>query len=415
MRILQINKFFWRAGGADTYMFDLSALLAAQGHEVIHFAMQDARNLASPQSEYFASPLDYKALGPLGALRKAPRILGGTIYSFDARNRLSALLRDARPDVAHLHLIDHHLSPSVLHALRDAGVPAVFTAHDYKLICPNYQLYVASRGEICGRCVPGKYYRCVARRCMKDSYAASALAAAAMYIHNAMRIYEDNLAAIVYATEFVREKLIEGGILPEKLAHVPMYIPLDRFQSRKRADDGGYIVYAGRLSPEKGLRTLLHAMTKLPHTRLAIVGDGPQRVELEALARTLDLKNIEFTGYLDGDAYVDKLAAARMMVLPSESYETCGLVIWEAHALGRPAIGARIGGIPESIADGENGLLFTPGDAGDLAAKLQRLLDAPEDAQTMGAQGRVRVETECHAHYGRIMAVYERAMAGAAA
>lgn len=415
MRILQINKFFWRAGGADAYMFDLSDLLAAQGHEVIHFAMQDARNRPSPQAEYFASPLDYKGLGALGALRKAPRILGGTIYSFEARNRLSALLRDLRPDVAHLHLIDHHLSPSVLHALRDAGVPAVFTAHDYKLICPNYQMYVASRGEICGRCVPGKYYRCVARRCMKDSYVASALAAGAMYIHKAMRIYEDNVTAIVYATDFVREKLIEGGMPAEKLLHVPMYIPLDRFHPRNAANDGGYIAYAGRLSPEKGLRTLLHAMAKLPQTRLAIIGDGPQRAELEALAGTLGLTNIEFTGFLERDAYVDKLAAARMLVLPSESYETCGLVIWEAHALGRPAIGARIGGIPESIADGETGLLFTPGDAGDLAEKVQQLLDGPEAAHAMGARGRVRVETECRAHYGRIMAVYERAMAGATA
>lgn len=413
MRILQINKFFWRAGGADAYMFDLSALLASQGHDVIHFAMSDPRNRPSPQAGYFTSPLDYGGMGPGRALRKAPRILGGTIYSFEAREKLRALLRDLRPDVAHLHLIDHHLSPSVLHALRDEGVPVVFTAHDYKLICPNYLMYVPERREICGRCVPGKYYRCVTRRCMKGSFTASALAATAMYIHKTMQIYEDNVAAFIYATDFVRIKLIEGGIPAEKLVHVPMYIPLERFQPH--ATPGGYIAYAGRLAPEKGIRTLLRAMATLPQVRLIVMGDGPDRAGLEAFARELGLANIEFTGFLEEKTYTERLAGARLLVLPSECYETCGLVIWEAHALGRPAIGARIGGIPESIADGESGLLFTPGDPADLAAKIQRLLDAPDEARAMGARGRERVQSECSAHYARVMAVYHRAIAGDAA
>ncbi len=413
MRILQINKFFWRAGGADAYMFDLSELLTAHGHDVIHFAIQDPRNRTSPQAKYFPSPLDYRGLGPLGALRKAPRILGGTVYSFESRDKLRDLVRDLRPDVAHLHLIDHHLSPSVVHALRDACVPMVFTAHDYKLICPNYQMYVAARGEICGRCVPGQYHRCVTRKCMKDSYAASALAAGAMYLHKALRIYEDNLSAIVYATDFVRAKLIEGGMPAEKLAHVPMYIPIGKFSPR--TTPGDYIAYAGRLSPEKGLRTLLRAMKTLPDVRLVLLGDGPDRAALEAMTRELALTNVEFTGFLEGDAYVKRLAGARALVLPSEWYETCGLVIWEAQALSRPAIGARIGGIPESIDDDENGLLFTPGDADDLAAKIRRLMDSPAEALAMGARGRARVEAECSAHYGRILAVYERVMAGAAA
>jgi glycosyltransferase involved in cell wall biosynthesis len=413
VRILQINKFFWRAGGADAYMFDLSALLASHGHDVIHFAMSDPRNRPSPQAHYFTSPLDYRGVGLGGALRKAPRILGGTIYSFEARRKLAELLRDLKPDVAHLHLIDHHLSPSVLHALREACVPAVFTAHDYKLICPNYQLYAQERGEICGRCVPGNYYRCVGRRCMKNSLAASALAAGAMYAHKAMQIYERNVSAFLYATDFVRAKLVEGGMPAEKLAHLPLYIPFDQFHPR--AAHGDYIAYAGRLSPEKGLRTLLRAMAKLPEVRLVLLGDGPERPALETLVRTLNLANVEFAGFLEGPAYTNKLAGARMLVLPSEWYETCGLVIWEAHALGLPAIGARIGGVPESIADGESGLLFTPGDSDDLAAKIRQLLDTPDAARAMGARGRARVQAECAAHYDRVMAVYTRAIAGASA
>lgn len=408
MRVLQINKYFWRSGGADGYMLDLTALLESHGDEVIHFAMEDSRNRPSQQSPYFVSHLDYRRLGVAAGLRNVSRIVGGTVYSFESRRKLGRLLRDLRPDVAHLHLIDHHLSPSVVHALRDAGVPAVLTAHDYKLVCPNYQMYVPERSEICGRCVPGKYYRCVARRCVKGSIAVSALAAGAMYIHRAMGIY-DHVSAILHSTEFLRTKLIEGGVDAAKLVHVPLYVPLP--ETEERESPGDYIVYAGRLSPEKGLTTLLRAMREIPEVRLCLLGEGPSREELESMVREFGLRNVEFCGFVEGRDYAGRLAGARLLVLPSESYETCGLVIWEAHALGRPVVASRIGGIPESVVDGETGLLFDPGNAAELAEKIAWLLARPEDGRRMGERGRERVRAHCAAHYDRIHAVYERAIA----
>jgi glycosyltransferase involved in cell wall biosynthesis len=289
------------------------------------------------------------------------------------------------------------------------------TAHDYKLICPNYQMYVARKREICGRCVPGRYYRCVARRCFRDSFSASALAAGAMYIHRAMGIYEKSVSAILHATEFLRAKLVEGGVTASSLVHVPLYIDRSRFDATAASGDASpaTIVYAGRLSPEKGLHTLLRAMRELPQVRLAILGDGPERPALEAQAR--DAANVDFCGFLDGNAYARKLAAAQLLVLPSESYETCGLVAWEAHALGVPVVASRIGGIPESVIDAETGLLFTPGDPADLVAKVRRMLDRPDEARAMGARGRERVSAHCDAHYDRIRAVYERAISRGAA
>lgn len=413
MRILQINKFFWLSGGAESYMFDLSALLESQGHEVLHFSMSDPRNRPSAQSEYFAQHLDYKGIGPVDGFRRAGRILGGTVYSFDTREKLRRLLRDLRPDVAHIHLVDHHLSPSVLHALRDESVPAVQTAHDYKLVCPNYQMYIPRTGEVCERCLSGNYYHCAIQRCLKNSFPGSALAAGAKYFHRSTGIFERNIHTFLYATDFVRSKLEQGGMPAAKLRHVPLYIDLSRFRvPRSRGD---YIVYAGRLSPEKGLATLLKAMRLLPDVPLRLVGDGPYRGALEAQVRDLGLSNVEFTGFLSGGAYARQLAGARLLVLPSEWYETCGLVIWEANALGVPAIGARIGGIPESIGDGETGLLFEPGNPADLAEKIRTLLGHPERAEEMGARGRGRVEAQCGAHYERIMAAYGGAMTGAQA
>jgi glycosyltransferase involved in cell wall biosynthesis len=408
VRILQINKFFWLSGGAESYMFDLSALLASHGHEVLHFSMADPRNRPSPQAEYFADHLDYRGIGLAGGFRRAGRILGGTIYSFESREKLRRLLRDLRPDVAHVHLIDHHLSPSVLHALRDESVPVVQTAHDYKLVCPNYQLYIPRTGEVCERCLSGNYYHCAIQRCLKNSLPGSTLAAGAKYFHRATQIFERNIHSFLYATDFVRTKLERGGMPAEKLRHVPLYIDLDRFRVPRTRGD--YIVYAGRLAPEKGLATLLKTMHLLPEVTLRLVGDGPFRATLEAQARDLGLSNVEFTGFLSGDAYAQQLAGARLLVLSSECYETCGLVIWEANALGVPAVGARIGGIPESIVDGETGLLFKPGDPADLAEKIRSLLDDRERADAMGARGRDRVQANCTAHHDRILAAYNDAV-----
>ncbi len=410
MRILQINKFLWRAGGVESYMFDLSALLESHGHEVMYFSMDDARNRPSAQAKYFASHLEYGGIGPVRALRNAGRILGGTVYSFESREKLRALLRDLQPDIAHLHLIDHHLSPSVLHALRDEGVPVVQTVHEYKLICPNYQLYVPRTGELCERCLPGKFHNCVVQRCMKESLSASVLAAGSKYFHRAIGVFEKNVSAFLYATDFVRAKLEQGGMPREKLRHVPLYIDLARFAARPAKRD--YIVYAGRLSPEKGVRTLLEAMRQLPEVRLRLLGDGPSRSELEAYVREHKLSNVEFAGFVDNEAFVEQLGSARALVLPSEWYETCGLVIWEAAAMGVPAIGARIGGIPESIVHGESGLLFEPKNAGDLAQQIRRVFDDPVSAAAMAARAGEFVRAHCAAHYERIMAAYAEAGAG---
>lgn len=410
MRVLQINKFLWRAGGVESYVFDLSALLESHGHEVVYFSMDDPRNRPSAQAKYFASHLDYSGAG---AVRHAGRILGGTVYSFESREKLRALLRDCRPDVAHVHLIDHHLSPSVLHALRDERVPAVQTVHEYKLVCPNYQLYVPRKRELCERCLPGKFYNCVLQRCMKDSLPASALAAGSKYFHRAIGVYERNVAAFLYATDFVRTKLEQGGVPRARLRHVPLYIDLARFSARPAKCD--YIVYAGRLSPEKGVCTLLEAMRSLPDVTLRVLGDGPSRGELESFAREHALRNVEFAGFVDGDEYVRQLGGARALVLPSEWYETCGLVLWEAAVMGVPVVASRIGGIPESVIDNETGLLFEPKDTADLAEKIRRVLSDSARSSAMAARAGEFVRVHCVAHLERILAAYNAAIAETAA
>ena len=409
MKILQVNKFLWLSGGVERYMFDLSTLLESKGHEVSFFSMQDEeRNRPCPQTPYFVTNIDYQRMGPLGAVRKATRIVSKTVYSLESKSKIRQLVRDLRPDVAHVHSVFHQISPSVLPVLREEGIPIVQSVHNYKLICPNYQLYVPHKGEVCERCLPGKYYHCIGQRCMKDSLAASALVAGAMYLHKWTRIYEKNIHSFLCSTQFLIDQLKKGGIPQEKLRHVPLYLDLGRYDARDQPED--YAVYVGRLVPGKGLKTLLHAVSEVPNAKLVIVGDGESRGELEAFANECG-PNVSFAGRQEGDALSSLIAHARFLVLPSEVYETCGLVLWEANASGRPAIASRIGGIPESIDDGVTGLLVDPGDVDGLAEKIAWLFEHPGEADEMGAAGRSKVEALCASHYDRILAMYEEAIA----
>lgn len=409
MKILQINKFLWLSGGVERYMFDLADLLASKGHEISYFAMADARNHPCRQSPYFVTNIDYKEMSSVGAVRRASDIVSKTVYSFEAKTKIRRLLRDIKPDVAHLHSIDHQISPSILPVLHEEGIPVVQSIHDYKRICPNYQLYIPRTGELCERCLPGKYHHCIRQRCMKNSLAASALVTGAMYLHKRLRIYENNVQSFLCSTRFLQSEMEKGGLPADTLRHMPLYTNLDRYQAHDEPED--YAVYVGRVVVEKGLKTLVRAAAKVPRCKLVIVGEGSARAELEALAEECGADGVSFAGRQIGDALTRLIAGARFLVLPSELYETCGLVMWEAYALGRPVIASRIGGIPESVDEGKTGLLFEPGNVSELAERIAWLFDHPKQAGEMGAAGRKKIEATCAQHYGRMMAVYEEAMA----
>jgi len=404
-----VDKFHWLFAGPERYMFEAAEELERAGHEIVYFSMHDERNVPSPYSKYFVSNIDYGRGDAPYRLRNAPRIVGKTIYSFESRRKMAALLRDTRPDIAHLHMIDHQISPSILHALRDANVPVVQTIHDYKLVCPANSLFHRRTGRVCERCLGGHYYNCCLHRCTKNSLPASTLAMLAAYIHKAMRIYEKHVDLFLTSSDFLTNKLVEGGVPRDKIRKCHLSSDLSSF---KPVDElGDYIVYAGRVILEKGLGTLVRAVAKVPRSKLVIIGEGDARPELERIAAQVGATNVEFAGYKLGDEFVKLLAQSRGMVLPSELYETCGLVVWEAYAVHRPAIVARIGGAPEFVDDGETGFLFEPGNVEDLAHKVGRLFgQESQRIVEMGSRGRAKVEAICEGHYDRLMAVYEEAM-----
>jgi glycosyltransferase involved in cell wall biosynthesis len=404
MRVILANKYWYLKGGAERYTFELAKLLERHGDRVVPFAMRDPRNAPSKWSRQFVSPVETARLryGWQG-LRTAGRML----WSFEAAGKFRTLVRETRPDVLHAQNLYHQISPSVLAEARKLGLPAVMTLHDYHLISPNYGMFAGGRVVEPWKAHP--YLDTFARRLIGGSWPASALSAFEGWLHERLRVY-GKVAKFIAPSEFLKRKCVEYGVAEERIEVVPHFIDL----AGKRVHDASErrVAAVGRLSPEKGLDTLVRAAKSVPDVRVVIVGDGPDRGRLEALAKELGAGNVEFMGALHGEALEREIGRARALVIPSLSYEVFGLTALEAYALGKPVIASRIGGLPEVVRDGGTGLLFRPGDPHDLAAKIERLCAEESRARDLGRAGRRLAETDYAPgkHYDRIHAIYEEVM-----
>ncbi|BCB21204.1 glycosyltransferase family 4 protein [Bosea sp. ANAM02] len=379
-RLLAINNYFYRRGGAESVFLDHIDLFGAAGWDVVPFAMRHPANLPSPWSGYFVSEIEYGATGgPLAKARQAAKV----IFSLEARRNIRNLIGQARPTVAHAHNVYHHISPSIFGVLKAEGVPLVMTAHDLKIACPAYKML--SRGSVCERCQGGRIHNVLLHRCVKDSAAVSGLVLMETLVHRSLGLYRDTLDRLIAPSRFYRDKLVAWGWDADRIAHIPNCIDTSGYAAA--AGEGGYFVYAGRLAPEKGLATLLRAAA-LARRTLVLAGTGPEEPRLRRLAENLGT-DVRFAGHLGKPELKRLIGEALALVLPSEWYENAPVSILEAYALGRPVIGADIGGIPELVADGETGLLVETGNAAGLADAMVAMAELPAARRTaMGAAGR---------------------------
>ena len=404
MRILLVNKYNYLYGGTERYLFNLKRLLESKGHTVAVFAMQHPANRPATYAPCFVPRVDFRAL----TLLDYPSLPLRVIWFPLAARRIARVLDDFYPDLVHLSNIYHQLSPSILVPIHRRNIPIVHTLHDYKLICPNYLLY--TRGAPCTRCKSGNYFQAVRHRCLHGSLAWSTLAAVEMTLHKAWHVYERHVASFITPSAFLKDTAQSFGIPAKQILHIPH--PLYPQEHAVSQSDGGYLAYIGRLSHEKGLPTLLRAMRQLPQAQLLIVGEGEgaMRPALERKVAEWKLTNVQFAGYLTGQALDDALASARFTVLPSEWYENFPFSILESLAAGKPVVASRIGGIPELIDDGQNGLLFSPGAESELADCLRHLWNNPEETRRMGLNGRHKVLTlySPENHYRQLEPLYER-------
>jgi glycosyltransferase involved in cell wall biosynthesis len=411
MRILYCNKYNFGFSGTETYLFEVIDLMRSRGHETALFSMADPRGEETPYDRHFVPLVNFK--NENDSLIERARLTAHAIYSREARRRLRGMIADFQPDVAHVRNIYHHLSPSILWELKAQGVPVLYHLNDFKLICPSYNM--VSHGHACERCKGGAFWHVVSEGCYPRPEGAAWALGAEAYIQKWLRTYERCVDCFLAPSQFVKDKLVENGWDAKKIEVLPHFQQFPA-QPPRAPDCDAPVRYFGRLSPEKGVSDLLRAMLLLPGVRLQIAGDGPQRQELESLAEGLRLKNVEFLGHVQGAELDYLIAAAKFTVLPSRAYETFGKSILESYAWGRPVVASDLGSRRELVQDGRTGLLFPPGDAGQMARAISSLAENPAQAAEMGGAGRKLVQDRYTpaSHYVALTRLYDQLRPGSA-
>ena len=381
MKILLVNKFYYRRGGDCIYMLNLEQLLKAHGHEVAVFAMDYPENLDTPWKKYFP--------GNMSKLMAFTRPFG----SNEVKRKFSALLDDFRPDVVHLNNIHTQLSPVIAEIAHRRGIKVVWTLHDYKLLCPRYDCLKDGK-TICETCFNGDKKACLDNKCMKGSSLASLIGWREAVTWNRERL-ETCTDVFVCPSQFMADKMVQGGFSKAKMKTLCNFIDVAKC-ARGSYEKGDYYCYVGRLSHEKGAKTLIEAAKQLPY-KLVVIGGGSLMDELKAIASD----NIEFVGFKQWDEIKDLVGKARFSVIPSEWYENNPLSVIEAQCLGTPVLGAKIGGIPELTE-----YTFKSGDAEDLNAHIGKMWNTTFDYKKLASESMARYDAENY--YRQIIEIYKR-------
>ena len=385
MRILLSNKFYYRRGGDCVCMLNTEQLLKEKGHEVAVFAMDYPENLETPWKKYFPQNMS--------RLMAFTRPFG----SQEVKRKFVRLLDDFRPDVVHLNNIHTQLSPVIAELAHRRGIRVVWTLHDYKLLCPRYDC-LRDGEEVCEKCFGGDKAPCKAYKCMKGSSLASLIGYEEAVKWNRERL-ESYTDVFICPSSFMSHKMAQGGFDTSKLRVLCNFMDVDKC---RRADyrKEDYYCFVGRLSHEKGARTLVEAASRLPFP-LKIIGGGPLMEELKAVAHD----NVEFFGFKQWDEIKELVGRARFTVVPSEWYENNPMSVIEAECLGTPVLGARIGGIPELIDEGVTGMTFESRNVADLREKISRMYDAPFDYKAIADAAMNRYGAD--RYYDKLMKIYK--------
>ena len=415
MRIVGVNKYYYLEGGPERYLLSLAEYLGQRGHEIIPFSVAYPKNLPSEYSRYFVSPAgsgEEAKLNKLkGGLAVKLRIAARSIYSMEARRRLETLIDDTKPDIVYCLNIVNHISPSVIDAAYGRNVPVVLRMSDYYLVCPNYLLL--RDGRVCNDCERG-YYHALHHKCVYGSMAATLTRVVGMYLHKWMGIYK-KVGAYVAPTRYMREILIRGGFEAEKIHYIPTFVNLSDWEPR--FDNDGYILFYGRLSPEKGVEVLLSAYAQAGVSEpLLIVGRGYSEDYLErikGLASELVGDRVQFLGQKFGNELREIVRGAKYVVVPSIIPDNAPNVVYESFAAGKPVIASNFAGLAEQVGQ-DAGVLVEPGSVEGLAEAMSSLSSDTVAVERLGRAGRNKVETEnsIEVHVDKLMRLFESLTSG---
>lgn len=365
MNVLMVNKFLYPNGGSETYIFKLGEELIRQGHKVQYFGMEHEGRCVGNSVNVYTSNMDFHKGSQLSKLLYPVK----TIYSIEARKKLRLILEDFQPDVIHLNNFNYQITPSVIVEVikwrKKTGhkCKIIYTAHDYQLICPNHMMNNPNTHTNCQKCLGGRFLNCTNGNCIHGSKIRSLIGTIEACYWNKRNIYKW-IDKIICPSGFMKEQMDTNPVFKNKTIIFHNFIDKPMLKDIKKKD---YILYFGRFSEEKGIRTLIQACKELPAIQFVFAGTGPLEKELEGIS------NIKNVGFQKGSNLDKLICEAQVSVYPSEWYENCPFSVMESQMRGTPVLGAYIGGIPELIEAGYTGDLFESGNKEELVKCIKKL------------------------------------------
>lgn len=388
MKILIVHNFYQQPGGEDGVFAEECRLLESRGHDVARFTLH---NDAVPQT---------------GKIELAKK----TIWNRQAADALRTKIREHGSQVVHFHNTFMLISPAAYSAARAERCAVVQTLHNYRLLCPAATFY--RDGRVCEDCLHKAVpWPSVIHKCYRNSAAVSGVVAAMLVTHRVRGTYRHDIDRYIALTDFARDKYIEGGLPAEKIVVKPNFVDPDPGPGKGAGDEA---LFVGRLTDEKGVKTLVQAWKYLRANtalKLSIAGDGPLRAEVENMAAGCD--TIALLGRRNPAEIYDRMGAARMLIFPSQWYEGQPRTIVESFAKGTPVVASRLGSMSGMIRDGQTGVLFRAGDARDLADTVAALDADPPRLAAMRLAARAEYETlfSAETNYRALMDIYDSALA----
>jgi len=387
MKILLVHNYLRPPSGENIVFEHERSLLEAHGHKIAVYVKKNEEITTWSLVDKIGLPLN-------------------VIWSQKSYQEIKRLIHNFKPQIAHFHNIFPLISPSAYYACQQKNIPVIQTLHNFRLICPGALLF--RNGKICEECLKDNIWRGVFHGCYHNSRIHTAGVATMLSFHRFLGTWSKQVTLYITLTEFATKKFIDAGFPQDKLVIKPNFLinpPSPEFQN------SGFVVFIGRLGEEKGLKTLIEAWKNIPTIPLKILGEGPMHLELEKIARELNL-SIEILGYRPPQECMNYLKMSQFFIFPSIWYEGLPMVVLEAMACGKPIIASRIGVLPELIKDKVTGLLFEPGDAKDLAKKVKWMINHKAEAIEMGKRARIEFEEKYSAdkNYELLMDIYQKAI-----
>jgi glycosyltransferase involved in cell wall biosynthesis len=387
MKLLIVHNSYQQPGGEDVVFAGECRLLEGHGHTVIPYRRSNHEIESMSTVQRLTMPRDM-------------------IYSDASQREIQELLRKERPDMVHVHNTFMMISPSIYQTCQEMGVPVLQTLHNFRLLCPAWTL--SREGRVCEECIDHGLWRSVWHGCYRDSRLMTAGVALMLQVHRGRGTWNNSVDGYVALSEFARRKFVDSGLPAAKIHVKPNFVQPD---PGERDAPGRYALFVGRLSPEKGVATLLHAWEKLHRSiPLVIVGDGTLRQSLEAEAAARGLTSVTFRGWLSVEETRAAMKQAAFLLVPSLWYEGFPMILAEAFACGLPVICSKLGALQEIVEDQHTGLHFAHGDAEDLARKVDWALAYESRLSTMGKAARHQYEARYSAekNYDMLMGIYQQ-------